>query len=277
MARKKIRGQKLQQENENVKEKNYVQENNLPLTIRNNPLTTIQNCSPISSPIKEDKTCSFDTCSNEKKNDTPILYNVSNKIDGIDGNCEHANTDVQVVTSQKRKREESFDLILDENNSDEFIRLKKKCLDLEKRVEVLESALMPYSEDLNMVENIFGGIVEDINHDRIVINDDKKMLDLNNELNINSEILNGLKQDSSTTTARAILKYLYPRPSPNFKLSDIDPTTAAYIVACSKNCHPDDRSTTKQIRRSMSNYFASIKHRKKRKTILLNAGGGRNQ
>ncbi|CAF1558578.1 unnamed protein product, partial [Adineta steineri] len=83
--------------------------------------------------------------------------------------------------------------------------------------------------------------------------------------------------DSSTTTARAILKYLYPRPSPNFKLSDIHPTTAAYIVDCSKNCHPDDRSTTKQIRRSMSNYFASIKHRKKRKTILLNAGGGRNQ
>ncbi|CAF1511126.1 unnamed protein product, partial [Adineta steineri] len=122
---------------------------------------------PISSPIKEDKTCSFDTCSNEKKNDTPILYNVSNKIDGIDENCEHANTDVEVVTSQKRKREESFDLILDEDNSDEFIRLKKKCLDLEKRVEVLESALMPYSEDLNMVENMFGGIVEDTNHDRI--------------------------------------------------------------------------------------------------------------
>ncbi|CAF4403149.1 unnamed protein product, partial [Adineta steineri] len=112
MARKKIRGQKLQQEKENMKEKNYVQENNLPLTIRNNPLTTIQNVSPINSPIKEDKTCSFDTCSNEKKDDTPILYNVSNKIDGIDGNSEHTNTDVQVVTSQKRKREESFDLIL---------------------------------------------------------------------------------------------------------------------------------------------------------------------
>ncbi|CAF1556631.1 unnamed protein product, partial [Adineta steineri] len=89
-------------------------------------------------------------------------------------------------------------------------------------------------------------------------------------------ILSEIKQDSSTTTARAILKYLYPRPSPNFKLSDIDSTTAAYIVECSKNCHPDDPSTTKQIRRSMSNYFASIKHRKKRKAIILNAGG-RNQ
>ncbi|CAF1474103.1 unnamed protein product [Adineta steineri] len=145
MARKKIRGQMLQQEKENVKEKN-----------------------------------------------------------------------VQVVTSQKRKREEYFDLILDENNSDEFIRLKKKCLDLEKRVEVLESALMPYSDQLDMVENMFDDIVEDTNHDRIVVNDGRKMSDSNNELNLNSEILNGLKQDSSTTTARAILKYLYPRASPNF-------------------------------------------------------------
>ncbi|CAF1336752.1 unnamed protein product [Adineta steineri] len=116
-------------------------------------------------------------------------------------------TGVQVVSSQKRKREESSDLILDENNTDELIRIKKKCLDLEKRVEVLESALMPYSDHLNMVENMFDGIVEDTNHDRVVVNDDKKMSDSNNELNISSEILSELKQDSSTTTARAIVKY----------------------------------------------------------------------
>ncbi|CAF3254398.1 unnamed protein product [Rotaria sp. Silwood2] len=76
--------------------------------------------------------------------------------------------------------------------------------------------------------------------------------------------------DSSTATARSILKYLYPHPPVNFKLSDVDPALVADIVRYSKECHPDDASTTARIRHAMFNYFALITYRKKRKSIISN-------
>ncbi|CAF4935824.1 unnamed protein product, partial [Rotaria sp. Silwood2] len=99
---------------------------------------------------------------------------------------------------------------------------------------------MPCSEHLDTVQNIFNGIIEDINNDRVVMNNNNKMSDSNNGLNIDSEILFALKKDSSTATARSILKYLYPHPPVNFKLSDVDPALVADIVRYSKECHPDD-------------------------------------
>ncbi len=81
-----------------------------------------------------------------------------------------------------------------------------------------------------MVQNIFNGIIEDVNNDRVVMNNNKKISDSNNGLNIDPEILSTLKKDSSTATARGILKYLYPHPPDNFKLSDIHPALVADIV-----------------------------------------------
>ncbi len=48
----------------------------------------------------------------------------------------------RVNVGQKRHIEESSDSILDDNNTSELIRLKKKCLEIEKRVEVLETTWM---------------------------------------------------------------------------------------------------------------------------------------
>jgi hypothetical protein len=41
-------------------------------------------------------------------------------------------------------------------------------------------------------------------------------------LNIDNVTLNSLKQESATSTARSILRYLYPNPEMNFKLSNMD-------------------------------------------------------
>ncbi len=48
--------------------------------------------------------------------------------------------------------------------------------------------------------------------------------------NIDDATLNSLKQDSATTTARSILRYLYPNPEINFKLSNMDKALVDAII-----------------------------------------------
>ncbi|CAF4862389.1 unnamed protein product [Rotaria sp. Silwood1] len=283
MARKKSCNTNATQETENVNKKNYVQNKNFPRKIPNNS-NTISSFLLVGTPQEEGKTTNDENIhsliqeadSKEKEMDKLIFCDISNKNDELDVSPEHANTVIydltspRVIVGQKRHIEESSDSVVEGNNTDELIRLKKKCLEIEKRVEVLEMTWMPCPEHLDTVQNIFNGIIEDINNDRVVMNNNNKMSDSNNGLNIDSEILFALKKDSSTATARSILKYLYPHPPVNFKLFDVDSALVADIVRYSKECHPDDASTTARIRHAMSNYFALITYRKKRKSIISN-------
>ncbi|CAF3074642.1 unnamed protein product, partial [Rotaria sp. Silwood2] len=265
MARKKSYSTNATQDKENV--------NNKSRKIPNNS-NTIGSFLLVGTPQEEKTTIDEnihsliqEADSKEKEMDKLIFCDISNKNDELDVSPKHANTVIydltspRVIVDQKRHIEESSDSILDENNTDELVRLKKKCLEIEKRVEVLELTWMRNDinsrpEHLDTVQNIFNGIIEDINNDRVAMNN--KMSDSNNGLNIDSEILFALKKDSSTATARSILKYLYPHPPGNFKLFDVDPALVADIVRYSKKCHLDDASTTSRIRHAMSNYFALI-------------------
>ncbi|CAF1396190.1 unnamed protein product [Adineta steineri] len=49
-------------------------------------------------------------------------------------------------------------------------------------------------------------------------------------LQIEPNVLSGLRKNNVTATARSILKYKFPNPSVNFKLADIDPELANAIV-----------------------------------------------
>ena len=110
-----------------------------------------------------------------------------------------------------------------------------------------------------------------------------QMLNAAQILNINPDVLLKLKKHTATSTARTILKHLFPSPPANFTLSDVDRTVADAIVCkskffnfyslfvcCivySKQCHPNDESTNSKIRKAMSNHFSVIKFNKKIKTI----------
>lgn len=48
--------------------------------------------------------------------------------------------------------------------------------------------------------------------------------------NIDDATLNALKQESATSTARSILRYLYPNPEMNFKLSNMDKALVDAII-----------------------------------------------
>ncbi|UJR06544.1 hypothetical protein I4U23_010827 [Adineta vaga] len=221
MVRKKLYRQNPQQEKENVKKENYVPEDSFSLAIESNSPTTMNNVPRVSSIVKEEFH-HIEPFSNEKKIDTTIFYDASNKIDGNNTSSERASTYSRIDSGQKRNLE---------NDLSELIQLKKICLEIEKRIEVLETTMMPYPEHSEVVQNIVDDMMKDINDDLVGMNDDKKMSPSNNRLNIDPTILAGLQKDTSTTTARAILKYLYPIPPLNFKLTDIDPTVINDIIA----------------------------------------------
>jgi hypothetical protein len=50
-------------------------------------------------------------------------------------------------------------------------------------------------------------------------------------IGINDEVLWSLKKENATTTARAILRYLYPNPERNFKLSDMNKMIVNSIIS----------------------------------------------
>lgn len=54
----------------------------------------------------------------------------------------HLCSDPQVILGQKRHIEESSDTIVDKDNMNELVQLKKQCFDIEKRIEILESKWM---------------------------------------------------------------------------------------------------------------------------------------
>jgi hypothetical protein len=202
------------------------------------------------------------------------------------------NLDCSLTVGQKRPIE------LVDSNSDntetEIMKLKKRCIDLEQRVEILEKSclckfrsfnssciffylvipehmayciqngfpditqssndnnnnndfIMLNNDDLVMMNNdgVNAGnyaadvVKVNINPDVVKVNIDPDVVKVNinpdvvkvninpdvnaiTTLNIDNVTLNSLKQESATSTARSILRYLYPNPEMNFKLSNMD-------------------------------------------------------
>lgn len=85
-------------------------------------------------------------------------------------------------------------------------------------------------DHLDMVQNIFHDLIQDIDNDNVVTNNNDIMSNFNGDLSIGPEILSSLKKDNCTSIARAIIKHLFSNPPSNFKLSDVNPTLAADIV-----------------------------------------------
>ncbi|UJR37029.1 hypothetical protein I4U23_029736 [Adineta vaga] len=232
----------------------------------------------------------------EKENDNPLSEN-----------------DSPLVAGQKRSIE-----LVDTNTVDdkeiEIKNLKRRCADLEYRVEILEKtcsdmvSIQELCEEISQNSNnnkdgiaaggdISGFMTGDIdgivpmNVQDVVVDYNDTVIPTKNDNNatitcsdnddttgrgfstftIDNKILTSLKKDSKTTTARSILKYLFPDPQFNCKLSDVDKLIVDEIIKYVEEMHPDDTATTTaKVKHSMSNYFGSINHKKKKALFRLN-------
>ena len=93
---------------------------------------------------------------------------------------------------------------------------------------------LAYPENLPVVSNIFNDVLHSIDQDNVVMNNNDEMSNLIQILNIDLNNLLKLKRRTATATARSILKYTFPSPTANFKLTDMDKTLADAIVRKSK-------------------------------------------
>lgn len=81
-----------------------------------------------------------------------------------------------------------------------------------------------------MTQNVLNNVIENVNNDYVAMTANNKMPDSYHGLDIDPENLSVLKKNSSTATARRILKYLYPHPSTDLKLSDINSAIVTDII-----------------------------------------------
>ncbi|CAF1266900.1 unnamed protein product [Rotaria sordida] len=103
-----------------------------------------------------------------------------------------------------------------------------------------------------------------------VNNNDDKRGNVMTIFNIDDATLNSLKKETSTSTARSILKYLYPNPEMNFKLSNMNKVLNDAIIDLVQKAHPNELTTTAKIKHAMSNYFGLLNYRKKMKSTIPN-------
>ncbi|CAF1401691.1 unnamed protein product [Rotaria sp. Silwood1] len=240
----------------------------------------------------------------EKENDIPYLQYTNSTTD--------ATTNCSVAVGLKRPIELVDSHPID-NKEIEIINLKKQCIDLQQRVEILEKTCLLIPEHMNSIENFFHDIIEGSknnndgimlnNIDCVTVNNDDvftiydNIIPVNNDgtvtvnyhddiatannndgktasavtiLNIDDATLGSLKKENTTSTARSILKYLYPNPELNFKLSSMDKTLVDAIISCTQKAHPSELTTTAKIRHAMSNYFGLLNYKKKIKSTISN-------
>ncbi|UJR38893.1 hypothetical protein I4U23_031561 [Adineta vaga] len=206
----------------------------------------------------------------EKENNNQHLE-LENKIN-------YVTTEREVSGGQKRPIE-LVDLNLMDEKDAEIIKLKKRCFDLEQRIEVLEKTSLVIPQDMSINQELFGDISlfsNDSNNNIMIVdntdsivanvdntitfkddinlvnNDDASKMNSNISLNdsdmmttnnndekkeilpttfiIDDVTLFSLKQQSATSTARSILKYLYPNPEIDFNLSNLKKSLINEII-----------------------------------------------
>ncbi len=98
---------------------------------------------------------------------------------------------------------------------------------------------------------------------------------------------------TSTATARRLIRFKYPNPKPGFRFADVEKSIVNkiigklnivfiqieqyfYLIECTKYLNPYDTATDADLRKAMSNYFSTLKYRKKvkAKPILDQPGAG---
>ncbi|CAF1107711.1 unnamed protein product [Rotaria sordida] len=215
----------------------------------------------------------------EKENNNPCVEYTSSTAD-VTTNC-------PLTVGQKRAIE-----LVDSNSIGnkeiEMINLKKRCIDIGQRVEFLENTFLSIQQHMTSVQNFFNDIIQSSNNDNddvimlnnndfvtvnnddvvTVNNDDDKTANVITILNIDDATLDSLKKEKSTSTARSILKYLYPNPELNFKLSNMDKALVDAIVDCVQKAHASELTTTAEIKHAMSNYFGLLNYKKKNKSTV---------
>lgn len=138
------------------------------------------------------------------------------------------------ISRQKRFCEDDLE--------NEFIQIKKKCMEMENRLESLESlwqgnliwlfSISFFSENighLNEVQDIFDNIPTDLPNDDSSVVHQSASLPID-PTNIDDKLLQSLVKKSATSTARSLLKYFMPNYSIDMKLGDIDSSLIQWIV-----------------------------------------------
>ncbi|CAF1281415.1 unnamed protein product [Adineta ricciae] len=230
----------------------------------------------------------------QKENDCPS--------DDHQGNKKIVEISCPATIGEKRKLE-SINCNIGNNEENEIILLKKRCVELEDRIVLLEKSCLSIPSDVN-IQQFFEDVLpsfSDKNHDDITMTASDLVMGVDSDavgetdtgssasnpgndsntvsydcdqrevchlplLPIDDKMLSSLKKENTTCTARSIIKFLFPNPPDNFKLSNVDKDVVENIVQVVKIMHPEETTTTAtKIRHSMSNYFGSLTYKKKKK------------
>ncbi|CAF0977419.1 unnamed protein product [Adineta steineri] len=283
--RKRLSRPNEYREKENINNKRLKQSENTSTPLKNilntmdNPICVVgHEEQPKISESNSNDSLSQDNKSTEKQvTDDYILSDCSNKDCEIEFlSVEDVNDTLNNLTAshvrrgEKRTTEELSNSNENEYDEMNFIQLKKKCLELERRINELEGMWMSCLPYLPMVPNFSNVVSHSSNQNYVTENSNNELIDAIETIQIEPNVLLKLKKDTCTSTARSILKFKYPSPTISYKLADMDKKLVDAIVFYSKQCHPDDKRKDSHVRKAMSNYFSLIRHNKKLKSKALN-------
>ncbi|CAF1297803.1 unnamed protein product [Rotaria sp. Silwood1] len=168
---------------------------------------------------------------NENENIVSVFDEYSNVTDDLS---------VHGIQGQKRPFEDSIDSIESNKHSsssnhsllNDITALKRKCFELESKVEKLENGSMTPIGHSNINRNS----METMNF----VRDDKEntnvgkeisMVDIVRVLNMDENKLLKCNEKTSTATARSVIKSMYPNPHSNFGYRDVDRSIVDSIIS----------------------------------------------
>ncbi|CAF1320685.1 unnamed protein product [Rotaria magnacalcarata] len=149
----------------------------------------------------------------------------------------------------------------------DVINLKKQCVNLEARLKKLEGEWMPRPQHPEVINyfmntaNILRG-VEKNNND----NTNESMEKIIQSLGLDKNLSSKYNKKTATSTARNLMKFLFPNPEPDFTIKNVDQSIIDKIINYTSYSNPNDQSSDAEIRTAIRNYFASLNHHNKGKT-----------
>ncbi|CAF1055244.1 unnamed protein product [Rotaria sordida] len=98
---------------------------------------------------------------------------------------------------------------------------------------------------------------------------DAAIVDITSVLNLDKNQLTRCHKKSSTATARAIIKCLFPHSESNFGYTQVHKAVIDAIVDYTKFSNPNGNASDAAIRRAISNYFSYLNRQRKTKEMVI--------
>ncbi|CAF1510675.1 unnamed protein product, partial [Rotaria sordida] len=218
-------------------QKNLQDTNNDSVELKNKDKQNLQSTITIEPKTSEDKQSDEDGCeqsilhvveAEENERDASLLTTTDNSIISPSSISNKRPPEENDNISSKRKKNSHHGISVPYAV---YSAKEKECLLLKAQVNQYEQEWMPRPKDPRVIQylieitNILTGNVNDTQEDLGDV-----LLEIMEVLNMSEEQLARCHGRTATATARHIMKFKYPNPSPNFKFSKIDDNILQTII-----------------------------------------------